>query len=714
MREKGALIQSKLAKPALPRNFLKRRRLLEALATLEEPLVLLGASMGYGKTVVMTDFANEHGCAWYHLDETDDDLMIFCRYFSRAINQVLPDFHLDTAPYLGIQHSDVIARNLAFDCIEQLRDLDGKRVQIVLDDFHVIQNELIYLFLVTMLERSKDHIQVFVCTKASHPAAFARMLLSQWMVSVGVEQLAFTQEEILDLVFNNGGKGDIVSLCNQIYQVTEGWPVGVTYVLLHLRSGMDIQPEDLKRVTFSPYMRDYFMHELFRKLPFDLQHFLATTAVLEYLEPAVCKLLTGQDNCAAQLAYLEQENLFIIRMTGGKRTYRYHSLFREFLLTLSTADHRRELLIQAANYYLKAPENRWAVEYALASGDDALLCQAVEQWGYGALERGDYDTLEHDLKTLKSLQIAPTPGIMVITGWYLQKTGQHQAAMELVQHMEKQGAATWEEPLSRQMKQLQTNLSQTEGESQQVTQLIVQCFGEFQVIAPDGKVLSWRTRKTKELFAYLYHRNGESVSKERLMDLLWPQATNSNGAALLHTSLYNIRKALASYGDLGNLVRHTKQGYEMSMEHIVSNRTMLDGLAKGESLPPKIAPEALYPGLYLEDVDGTWCVDSRAHYSGIMLKTYRQLAERAMEEQEFRKAISFLRPAIAQEPYDEDVAGKLIQAYTALGEMKNAMTQYANLKSCLAQDLEVEPSPEITRIYKECLLKRLQSKGGNL
>lgn len=55
--------------------------------------------MGYGKTVVMTDFSNEYGCAWYHLDETDDDLMIFCRYPGLCVHQGIPSCRL--CPYVS-------------------------------------------------------------------------------------------------------------------------------------------------------------------------------------------------------------------------------------------------------------------------------------------------------------------------------------------------------------------------------------------------------------------------------------------------------------------------------------------------------------------------------------------------------------------------------------------------------------------------------------
>ena len=68
-----------------------------------------------------------------------------------------------------------------------------------------------------------------------------------------------------------------------------------------------------------------------------------------------------------------------------------------------------------------------------------------------------------------------------------------------------------------------------------------------------------------------------------------------------------------------------------------------------------------------------------------------------------------LRAAAGQEPYDEGLIAQLIRCYAAMGEVKNAMTAYNRLKDTLARDLGAEPGEEVTRIYKECLLRRLGS-----
>ncbi|MNH44956.1 hypothetical protein D3C79_1072650 [compost metagenome] len=57
--------------------------------------------------------------------------------------------------------------------------------------------------------------------------------------------------------------------------------------------------------------------------------------------------------------------------------------------------------------------------------------------------------------------------------------------------------------------------------------LPVQCLGGFHIylpgIANKDKVLSWRTRKERELCAYLLHHEGRPVNSAAIIEALWPE-----------------------------------------------------------------------------------------------------------------------------------------------------------------------------------------------
>lgn len=80
-----------------------------------------------------------------------------------------------------------------------------------------------------------------------------------------------------------------------------------------------------------------------------------------------------------------------------------------------------------------------------------------------------------------------------------------------------------------------------------------------------------------------------------------------------------------------------------------------------------------------------------------------------MDLGDFQGAAGCLRAAVRQEPYDEELAALLIRCYGAMGEVKNAIAFYNRLKDILAEDLGAEPGEAVTRIYKECLLRRLDN-----
>ena len=80
-----------------------------------------------------------------------------------------------------------------------------------------------------------------------------------------------------------------------------------------------------------------------------------------------------------------------------------------------------------------------------------------------------------------------------------------------------------------------------------------------------------------------------------------------------------------------------------------------------------------------------------------------------MAQEDYARAAECLRAAIRQEPYDEELACQLLRCYGALGEVKSAMSLYNRLKEALKEDLGAEPGEEVTRVYQECLLRRLGS-----
>lgn len=56
--------------------------------------------------------------------------------------------------------------------------------------------------------------------------------------------------------------------------------------------------------------------------------------------------------------------------------------------------------------------------------------------------------------------------------------------------------------------------------------------------------LRWRTSKAQELFAFLLHNRNRFVSKDMLIELLWPDFNLKKASTHLYTTIYQVRQCL--------------------------------------------------------------------------------------------------------------------------------------------------------------------------
>ena len=86
----AADLPAKLRPPTARVSAVERRALLEALAEAPEPLVLICAPAGTGKTTALRQWIEADGrpAAWVQLDASDDDPVVLLIYLARALGAV--------------------------------------------------------------------------------------------------------------------------------------------------------------------------------------------------------------------------------------------------------------------------------------------------------------------------------------------------------------------------------------------------------------------------------------------------------------------------------------------------------------------------------------------------------------------------------------------------------------------------------------------------
>jgi two-component SAPR family response regulator len=237
----------------------------------------------------------------------------------------------------------------------------------------------------------------------------------------------------------------------------------------------------------------------------------------------------------------------------------------------------------------------------------------------------------------------------------------------------------------------------------------VVCFGRFRVRLPGGdEDVRWRTKKAEELFAYLFHLQGRPVDKETILLQLWPEADKESATSLLHTTLYNIRKVLA-IRRLDDLIVYEKKKYSMNMGLISSDLSKIDQLCRALSQNDDAfiynCRELLlnFSGEYLGGVACSFAGAPRTFYEQKYLLLCTAAARESMERRQWKEAISLLDMAIGVDPFEENLYFMLMQCLREIKDVKRAKKYYTRLRDLLRDELDVEPSAEVSSAYRLCM-----------
>lgn len=373
------ILNSKVQIPEFQKSLIIRERLLKSVDSCPEKMLILYGTMGYGKTVLMSHYIRlyEVPCAWYHLDEMDNDMKTFFAYLTAALKNVWADFEFKDENYQSFRQA-AIDLTIRINTFLQRPENCGRGLVLVLDDFQVINNEDIFSVIVLMMQYSSDNLRIFLATKSCLPAFTAAFLLRATARVLQTDELAFNQSEVTSVLERITHQNISEPLAASVFRKVEGWPAGTMFVAQYMKqSGVPDGEPDWEIINDQALIQNYIMYELYKKLPYDIQQFLVKTSVLDEINVRLCNAALAISDARGILSYLLQENLFILRISKGAGSYRYHSMFKLFLQKYILPEQKREILDRAAQFYLQEGNTDRAIACYIQNGNVA----AVEKLG---------------------------------------------------------------------------------------------------------------------------------------------------------------------------------------------------------------------------------------------------------------------------------------------------------------------------------------------
>ncbi|QFF98042.1 response regulator [Psychrobacillus glaciei] len=214
------------------------------------------------------------------------------------------------------------------------------------------------------------------------------------------------------------------------------------------------------------------------------------------------------------------------------------------------------------------------------------------------------------------------------------------------------------------------------------------------------EAIKWRTKKVKEFCAYLIHQD-KPVHREKIMEELWPDRTIDKASAMLHTSVYHLRKELKNHG-FHDSIKYVDERYSLSIAFNSDVQNLQKVLNQTHVKPEDVKQLIdLYKNHYLAEEYYDWALEEREQ----LQKRVEQFLEKFIAfNQMDEKTDSVLKEAIDKliemDPWEERYTTHLVQYYIQQGNPRTAMQVYHNYKAILWNQLGVKPQKKLEDLMK--------------
>jgi DNA-binding SARP family transcriptional activator len=221
----------------------------------------------------------------------------------------------------------------------------------------------------------------------------------------------------------------------------------------------------------------------------------------------------------------------------------------------------------------------------------------------------------------------------------------------------------------------------------------IQLLGRFRVTVggDDSAADAWPGRRAAELVQLLALANGRRLTRDQVIEALWPRLDVDAGAANLRKAAHYARQAL---GKPEAVVLRGRQVALFPSRPVETDAGRFDAEA----------------GAALAGGDAAACAAAASAYTGDLLPEARYEEWTQAPRQRLRsRYVELLRRAgewerlVEVEPTDEPAYRELMRRALAAGSRAAAIRWYGRLRTALRQELRILPSAETDAMYDECV-----------
>ena len=381
-----------------------------------ERVVLISASAGSGKTVLMRSWIAEAGlaacAAWVPVDGEERDPQGFWISVADALRGTAAGSALvrplTRAP--GLDGWAVVERLLA--------DLAGleDRVWLVIDDAHLLGSGAVLAQLEGLVLRAPPQLRLVLATRYDLRLGLHQLRLEGELTEIRAADLRFSWSEARALFGASGVElpGEALAL---LHGRTEGWAAGLRLAALSLAGHPDPEGFAAEFSGTDRTVAEFLLAEVLDRQSAEVRRLLLRTSVLERVCGPLADVLTGGSGGERILQDLEQVGAFVVALDAGRTWFRYHQLFADLLqleLRRTEPDERVALHAAAAGWLAGHGHPVEAVRQARDAGDWGMAARLLSDHWLDLYLSGRGAVLVDLLATFPRRVVAASPELTAV------------------------------------------------------------------------------------------------------------------------------------------------------------------------------------------------------------------------------------------------------------------------------------------------------------
>jgi LuxR family maltose regulon positive regulatory protein len=399
---------------ASPGSLVERSRLLEQLERRGAALVLLSAPSGYGKSVLLAQWAarDPRPFASVTLTTAHNDPVLLLEALLAALEPIEP-LPTEIAAALAVPEPDV--ESAVLPRLEWALEAREIPAVLVLDELEQIEAPQSLAVIRSLAEHVRGTTQVAVATRVEPPLSLGRLRANRMLTEFGRAELAMNGAEAESMLADLGldlRERDRAALVER----TEGWPAALYLAGLALLDERDVSAAVAHFAGDDRIVADYIHEEFLAPVSKRRLEFLRRISILDRFNAELCDAILKRSGSATALRDLAHGNMLLLPLDRRDEWFRLHGLFAGMLRAeLHRVEPELEpgLHLRASEWHAEHGDTGLAVEHAIEAGAHERAGELIWAAAPEYYARGRNATMRRWLERIGPERVSELPTLSV-------------------------------------------------------------------------------------------------------------------------------------------------------------------------------------------------------------------------------------------------------------------------------------------------------------